>query len=67
MRRHLDPASATRRDAILVCWAPTGRRKRILLEQDFGDDLRSSTHDGFFDRLYWTLADGTVKALDVEG
>jgi hypothetical protein len=168
VRRHLKPESATRRDAIAVCWAPTGKRRRMVLEQDFGDDLRSSTHveilderyvglvetgiggvsigvgayvydarklkrvhssthacrnddddfhgpddvaftpsggmaftcgplflfrnakqrsatvlepasagarqlgvshlaDGFFDRLYWTLADGTVKALDVEG
>ncbi len=26
----------------------------------------STRADGFFDRLYWTLADGTVKSLDLE-
>jgi hypothetical protein len=168
VRRHLEPGTATRRDAIAMCWAPTGKRRRMVIEQDLGDDLQSSTHveivderyvglvetgiggvtigvgayvydarklkrvhssikacqpddddfegaddvaflprggmaftcgplwlfknakqkaatmlepasagakqlavshlaDGFFDRLYWTLEDGTVKALDVEG
>ena len=27
----------------------------------------STRADGVFDRLYWTLSDGTIKALDVEG
>jgi hypothetical protein len=170
VRRQLktQSASETRREALLACWAPTGKRKRVVLEQDFGEDLISRTSveivderyvgivetgeggvsigvvatvwdarkfkrihtsaircrhddddfkgpddvaflprggmaftcgplwmfrsagqkvatmlepasagakqlgvadraDGFFDRLYWTLADGTVKALDVEG
>jgi hypothetical protein len=33
----------TRREGISACWAPTGKRFRIATEQDFGDDLRSST------------------------
>ncbi|HEV2770501.1 MAG TPA: hypothetical protein VGV40_09990 [Solirubrobacteraceae bacterium] len=33
----------TRIDSIVACWAPTGQRATIIREEDFGDDLRTST------------------------
>ena len=42
----------TRREALSACWAPTGKRFRIATEQDFGDDLRSSTRVDIVDERY---------------
>ena len=54
VRRELKTQSAqeTRRDGLSACWAPTGRRFRIATEQDFGDDLRSSTRVEIVDERY---------------
>ena len=54
MRRELKTQSAqeTRREAVLMCWARTGKRKRVALEQDFGEDLISRTHVEIVDERY---------------
>ena len=54
VRRELKTQSAqeTRREGLSACWAPTGRRFRIATEQDFGDDLRSSTRVEIVDERY---------------
>jgi hypothetical protein len=36
-------ANETRRERLLGCWAPTGRRFTLLVERDFGDDLQEHT------------------------
>jgi hypothetical protein len=38
MSRH-PHGSETRRDVLLACWTPTGRRFRLFTERDFGEDL----------------------------
>jgi hypothetical protein len=65
VRRHLDPQSATRRDALIVCWAPTGKRKRMVLEQDFGDDLRSSTHVEILDERYVGVVETGIGGVSI--
>jgi hypothetical protein len=54
VRRELKTQSAneTRREALLACSAATGKRKRITLEQDFGEDLISRTHIEIVDERY---------------
>jgi hypothetical protein len=54
VRRALKTQSAqeTRREGLSACWAPTGKRFRIATEQDFGDDLRSSTRVEIVDERY---------------
>jgi hypothetical protein len=54
VRRDLKTPSVneTRRDGVIACWAPTGRRFRIATERDFGDDLRSSTRIEIVDERY---------------
>lgn len=41
--KHKPPKGATSNDFLLSCWAPTGRRGKILTEREFGDDLRVQT------------------------
>jgi hypothetical protein len=48
----------TRRVALLACWAPTGTRKRMLVEQDVGEDLIT--------RVRIELVDDRYVGLDVE-
>jgi hypothetical protein len=45
LRRKLRPRldGETRREAVLACWAPTGKRKTLVLEREFGDDLAMRT------------------------
>lgn len=54
VRRELKTQSAqeTRREAVLMCSAKTGERKRVALEQDFGEDLISRTHVEIVDERY---------------
>jgi outer membrane biogenesis lipoprotein LolB len=54
VRRELKTQSAqeTRREAVSMCWARTGERKRIALEQDFGEDLISRTSLEIVDERY---------------
>ena|SRR5215208_2186630 len=44
LRRKLRPRDdETRREAVVVCWVPTGKRRTIVLEREFGDDLGMRT------------------------
>ena len=54
VRRELktQSSSETRREGLIACWAPTGKRFRIATERDFGDDLRSSTSVEIVDERY---------------
>jgi hypothetical protein len=48
----------TRREALLVCWTPTGKRKQMLVEQDVGEDLIT--------RVRIEIVDERYVGLDVE-
>src|SRR4051794_14192544 len=48
----------TRREALLVCWTSTGDRKRMLIEQDVGEDLIT--------RVRIVINDERYVGLDVE-
>ena len=42
----------TRVDSIVACWAPTGRRATVFREEDFGDDLRTTSRVEIVDRRW---------------
>lgn len=42
----------TRREAVMACWAPTGRRRTVIVEQDVGLDLITRTDLEIVDGRY---------------
>jgi hypothetical protein len=56
----------TRREAVLGCWVPTGRRRTLIEERDLGDDLVTSSHieivDGRYAGVIATFTGGVTES-----